>query len=186
MDVFKVESVGPLGSGGVGEVKVTTPEVTFDTSTDFNLAFFDSATPPPPPPGAIKKEDFDDGVFDRVAPDSLFSPTPLTPDTLKGEFSPFTTEESKYTSFSDSAAPYSHESVSALSPASTPTPTPVPSAVASPSPSPSSVHTPLTLNHHSKTPIVIKSEHPQFGFQSSNRNARSIFLVYSPSLQGLE
>lgn len=140
MDVYKIDqSLGSLGSG-VAEVKVTNPEVTFDTNTDFNLSFFDPSSSPPP--GVIKKEDFDDRNFDSVAPDSLFSPS--------ADYSPFTTEESKYTSFSDTAQPYAQDSASSLSPASTPT-------LSSPLPSPS----PGLLQAHNavsqmKAPLVIK------------------------------
>ncbi|XP_037803702.1 ecdysone-induced protein 78C-like [Penaeus monodon] len=142
MDVYKIDqSLGSLGSG-VAEVKVTNPEVTFDTNTDFNLSFFDPSSSPPP--GVIKKEDFDDRNFDSVAPDSLFSPS--------ADYSPFTTEESKYTSFSDTAQPYAQDSASSLSPASTPT-------LSSPLPSPS----PGLLQAHNavsqmKAPLVIKKE----------------------------
>ncbi|XP_066940332.1 ecdysone-induced protein 78C-like isoform X2 [Macrobrachium rosenbergii] len=145
MDVFKIDqSLGTLGSG-VAEVKVTNPEVTFDTNTDFNLSFFEASASPPPTGVIIKKEEFDERPFESVAPDSLFSPS--------ADYSPFTTEESKYTSFSDTAQPYTYDSTSNLSPASTPT-------LSSPLPSPSPG---LMQNHNNNTqihkpPIVIKTE----------------------------
>jgi hypothetical protein len=55
MDVFKIDqSMGGLGSGSrVTESsrhhQVTT-EVSFDTTSDFNLSFFDSSSTPPTPP----------------------------------------------------------------------------------------------------------------------------------------
>ena len=57
MDVFKIDqSMGGLGSGSrVTESsrhhQVTT-EVSFDTTSDFNLSFFDSSSTPPTPPAA--------------------------------------------------------------------------------------------------------------------------------------
>ncbi|KAK8392211.1 hypothetical protein O3P69_017662 [Scylla paramamosain] len=144
MDVFKIDqSLGTLG-GGVAEVKVTNPEVTFDTSTDFNLSFFDASSSPSSGGGGsgggvvIKKEEFDDRQFESMGAESLFSPSQ--------DFSPFTTEESKYTSFSDAAQPFDHihshttttTSSTTLSPASTP-------GLLSPLPSPSP-----GLLHHQK------------------------------------
>ena len=115
MDVFKIDqSMGGLGSGAhVAESasrhhQVTT-EVSFDTTSDFNLSFFDSSsTPPTPPPGqqqpgqsasagsslvsAAIKEEYDEsspssahpensaGVFDALGSD-IFSPPPATPPT---------------------------------------------------------------------------------------------------------
>ena len=117
MDFFKIDQkIGTIGAG-VADVKITTPEVTFGTSSEFNLAFFDA------PSDGIKKEpEFDEPVFDSMAPDSIFSPS--------SEFSPFTSEESKLTSFSDSPSGFnSNDCSSSLSPISTPT-------ISSPLPSP--------------------------------------------------
>ncbi|KZS08808.1 putative Ecdysone-induced protein 78C [Daphnia magna] len=113
MDVFKIDqSMGGLGSGSrVTESsrhhQVTT-EVSFDTTSDFNLSFFDSSsTPPTPPPttvsasgggasssstsssGVVLKEEYDEpspppqqqqdgGVFDALGPDGMFNSPPPT------------------------------------------------------------------------------------------------------------
>lgn len=123
------QSLGGLGSS-VARVKVSNTEVTFDTNTDFNLSFFDSSTPPP----SVSKKEPDflnerdaEGIFESMTSESLFSPVSIKkediggehcvsqdgnvsmfdPMTSAGEFgsSPFTSEESKYTSFSDAAVP---------------------------------------------------------------------------------
>ena len=104
--------MGGLGSGSrVTESsrhhQVTT-EVSFDTTSDFNLSFFDSSTPPTPPTaatagasssssstsGVVLKEEYDDasppsqdggggsgGVFDNLGSDGCMfnSPPPTTP-----------------------------------------------------------------------------------------------------------
>lgn len=113
MDVFKIDqSMGGLGSGSrVTESsrhhQVTT-EVSFDTTSDFNLSFFDSSSTPPTPPaaptagasssssstsGVVLKEEYDEpstpsqdgggggGVFDTLGSDGCIfnSPPPTTP-----------------------------------------------------------------------------------------------------------
>lgn len=113
MDVFKIEqSLGALGSGP-SESQVTA-EVTFDTTSDFNLSFFDTSSSSTPATvalsgshcnSAILKEDYDDlnpspqschdQVFDPLGSDGLFSPPPVTPPspggggaTIKTEYEP--------------------------------------------------------------------------------------------------
>ncbi|CAL4111576.1 unnamed protein product [Meganyctiphanes norvegica] len=152
MECFKMEQGLNVIGQGVADVKVTTPEVSFDTNSVFNLAFFDKfeSQTNSPPPGVIKKENFDEGVFD-VTPDSLFSGGSAE------AYSPFTTEESKYTSFSDAATPYGthmDSSRSSMSPASTPL-SPLPS------PSPGTLPPSLYANAPIIKPlgsIVIKTE----------------------------
>lgn len=111
MDVFKIDqSMGGLGSGSrVTESsrhhQVTT-EVSFDTTSDFNLSFFDSSSTPPTPPaaptagasssssstsGVVLKEEYDDasppsqdggggggggGVFDNLGSDGCMFNSP--------------------------------------------------------------------------------------------------------------
>lgn len=56
MDVFKIDqSMGGLGSGShvtesASRHHQVTTEVSFDTTSDFNLSFFDSSSTPPTPP----------------------------------------------------------------------------------------------------------------------------------------
>lgn len=55
MDVFKIDqSMGGLGSGSRESSRhhQVTTEVSFDTTSDFNLSFFDSSSTPPTPPTA--------------------------------------------------------------------------------------------------------------------------------------
>lgn len=110
MDVFKIDqSMGGLGSGSrVTESsrhhQVTT-EVSFDTTSDFNLSFFDSSSTPPTPPavqttgasssssstsssGVVLKEEYDEpspppqdgsgsgGVFDALGSDGCIFNSP--------------------------------------------------------------------------------------------------------------
>lgn len=84
MDVFKIDqSMGGLGSGSrVTESsrhhQVTT-EVSFDTTSDFNLSFFDSSsTPPTPPPNG--------GVSTGVGASSSSSSTSSSGVVLKEEY----------------------------------------------------------------------------------------------------
>ena len=72
MDVFKIEQSmgGSLGGSlttGDASHQVTT-EVTFDTTSDFNLSFFDASTPPTPrsPPGS--SYDAHDVIFTTPQP----------------------------------------------------------------------------------------------------------------------
>ncbi|XP_057372342.1 ecdysone-induced protein 78C-like [Daphnia carinata] len=111
MDVFKIDqSMGGLGSGSRESSRhhQVTTEVSFDTTSDFNLSFFDSSsTPPTPPPntvsasgggasssstssnGVVLKEEYDEpspppqqqqdgGVFDALGPDGMFNSPPPT------------------------------------------------------------------------------------------------------------
>ncbi|XP_018015662.1 ecdysone-induced protein 78C isoform X3 [Hyalella azteca] len=157
MDVFKMEpSLNSLGTAVPG-VKVSTTEVTFDTNTDFNLSFFDSSTPPP----SVSKKEPDflndrdaEGLFESMTSDSLFSPVSIKKEDFNERqdssmyepmstdySSPFTSEESKYTSFSDAA---------------------VPSSLQQTPPSPAPTLSPRcdtqSARQHSKVPIIIKSD----------------------------
>lgn len=112
------QSLSSLGSTVPG-VKVSTTEVTFDTNSDFNLSFFDSSTPPP----SVSKKEPDfmsdrdaEGLFESMTSESLFSPVSIKKEDFSssqdslfepmsgGYTSPFTSEESKYTCFSDAAS----------------------------------------------------------------------------------
>ena len=150
MDVFKIDqSLNNSIGGGVPGVKSTT-EVTFDTNADFNLSFFESSTPPP----SVSKKESDflndrdaEGLFESMTSESLFSPVSIKKEDLFEPMStdypsPFTSEDSKFTSFSDSAAP----STIIQTP-----PSPAPTL------SPHCDSQSTRVSTHSKVPIIIKS-----------------------------
>ena len=158
-----------LGSAVPG-IKVSTTEVSFDANSDFNLSFFDSSTPPPSvvskkEPEFLLSDRDTEGLFESMTSESLFSPVSIKKEDLTSNTctssqdsnslfepmgadysSPFTNEDSKYTSFSDAAAPSSarHAPQSPL-PALSPKCEPI---------------APSRAAQHSKPPIIIKSGKP--------------------------
>ena len=80
MDVFKMDQVGSRESGRhhVGHHNIhhgVTTEVSFDTTSDFNLSFFDSSsTPPTPPTGGAQQQSNNNSTGVVIKEELLGSP----------------------------------------------------------------------------------------------------------------
>jgi len=198
MDVFKIDqSLGSLGSVPTESSKVTT-EVSFDTTSDFNLSFFDSSTPPTPPvqlngshpASALLKEEYDEptrsphscheGVFDPLGSDGLFSPPPVTPpspsgrsgeELIKAEYEP-NRQRSECGLITLNSSRQSHMTLTPLTlfppPAQSPHLTPTKTSPATNPSTPTTPQTPQTPNGSS---LIVKTE--PSAFSSSNDSSGS-------------